>query len=181
MKANRAASRYAKAILQQTTANKSQDVVAADFKNLVNTFENSHELGQFLSNPVLPSLLKLETLEEIFKSSSADVKGLFKLLTENNRLPLLKDIAQQYLSQYDKMLGKVTATVITAVPLTQDLETKVLEKAKSLTKDTITLVNAVDPAIIGGFILRLEDLQYDASVAGELKALKRELTTNNRI
>jgi len=181
MKANRAAFRYAKAILQQAISQKRENAVASDMSLLTKTLNSSDELEQFLGNPVLPSTVKHETLQKVFSNVSEETKNLFQLLMDNNRLPLLGAIAENYTDQFEAMQGNVTAQVTTAVPITPALESKIMEKAKMLTTDTVTLVNTVDRSIIGGFVLKVRDLQYDASVASELKALKRELTTNNTI
>jgi F-type H+-transporting ATPase subunit delta len=56
------------------------------------------------------------------------------------------------------------------------LETKVLAKIATFSNKKITIENIVDPTIIGGFILRIGDKQYNASVANRLQVLKRELS-----
>jgi F-type H+-transporting ATPase subunit delta len=48
----------------------------------------------------------------------------------------------------------------------------------TLTEKKVTLVNKVDPAIIGGFILRLDDIALNASVAHQLNSLKQTLRSN---
>ena len=58
---------------------------------------------------------------------------------------------------------------------------EVLEKAKNLTKDKVQLENKINPDIIGGFILQIGDMQYDASVVHQLKAIKTTLTKTNTI
>jgi F-type H+-transporting ATPase subunit delta len=68
--------------------------------------------------------------------------------------------------------------VTTAVALTGDLEKKVLAKVKELTGKNVTLKNIIDETVLGGFILRAGDLQYDASIANQLNTLKREFTLN---
>jgi F-type H+-transporting ATPase subunit delta len=57
-----------------------------------------------------------------------------------------------------------------------DLEVKVLAKIATFSNKKITIENTIDPAIIGGFILRIGDKQYNASVANRLQVLKRELS-----
>jgi F-type H+-transporting ATPase subunit delta len=52
----------------------------------------------------------------------------------------------------------------------------VLEKIASFSNKNITIQNIVDPAIIGGFILRMGDKQYNASVSSRLQNLKREFS-----
>lgn len=56
------------------------------------------------------------------------------------------------------------------------LEAKVLAKIATLSDKKITIENIVDPSIIGGFVLRIGDNQYNASVANRLQVLKRELS-----
>jgi F-type H+-transporting ATPase subunit delta len=59
--------------------------------------------------------------------------------------------------------------------LTPVLKAEVLEKAKSITSKKIQLQNQLEPSIMGGFILTLGDMQYDASVAHKLKGIKTAL------
>jgi F-type H+-transporting ATPase subunit delta len=56
------------------------------------------------------------------------------------------------------------------------LEAQVSERIKMFSDKKITIKNIVDPEIIGGFILRIGDKQYNASLANRLQVLKRELT-----
>jgi F-type H+-transporting ATPase subunit delta len=74
------------------------------------------------------------------------------------------------------MNGVEVAKVTTAVPMDAALESKVLAKVATLSSKKITIENSVDPSIIGGFILRIGDKQYNASIANRLQVLKRELS-----
>jgi F-type H+-transporting ATPase subunit delta len=96
------------------------------------------------------------------------------LLLENNRVEILGLVAEKYTVLYDELEGKQNAVVTTAVPLTKELEAKVLAKVHALTGKDVTLENVVDEAIIGGFVLRVGDMQYDASIANKLNNLKRD-------
>ena len=57
-----------------------------------------------------------------------------------------------------------------------DLEKEIKEKVAKLINKEVTITNLVDPSLIGGFILRVGDLQYNASVAAQLQQLEREFT-----
>jgi F-type H+-transporting ATPase subunit delta len=74
------------------------------------------------------------------------------------------------------MNGMEKAIVTTAIPMDKDLEAKVMSKILTFSNKKILIENIVDPAIIGGFILRIGDQQYNASVANRLQVLKRELS-----
>ena len=76
------------------------------------------------------------------------------------------------------MKGEEVAYVTTAVPLTSDLEKKILETVTKATGSKVTLENKIDESIIGGFVLRVGDTQYDASIANKLNGLKREFTNS---
>lgn len=173
---SRAAIRYAKAIMETAVAAGKADAVNQDMKTVSETVNTNHELKLFLDSPVVKPEVKFNALSEIFTAVQNDTKGLFLLLKENKRFEILAEIAQQYNAQYDALNGVEVAKVTTAFPITPELETKVLAKIKEFSDKKITLINTVDPSIIGGFILRIGDQQYNASVANRLQQLKREFS-----
>ena len=115
-------------------------------------------------------------MAEVFASVQPQTSSLFRLLQENKRFEILGAIAQEFNGLYDDLNGVEIAKVTTAIPMTADLEAKVLEKVASISDKKVTIENIVDPAIIGGFILRIGDKQYNASLANRLQELKREFS-----
>lgn len=176
MTGTRAAARYAKAILEMAQASGSAAQVNDDMGLIAATINDNAELNGFINSPTIRGEVKESALKEVFASSANITQGLFKLLLENKRFELLGAIATEYKKQYDQMNGVEEATVTTAFPITPELEAKVIDKIKELSDKKITLKNIVDPAIIGGFILRIGDRQFNASVANRLLKLKRELS-----
>jgi F-type H+-transporting ATPase subunit delta len=176
MAGTRAAIRYAKAILDIAKENNSVDAVNTDMASIVNAIKESTELKDFLQSPIIKGEIKHSSLNEIFASAQKETKGLFQLLLANKRFELLNDVALQYNALYDELNGIEVAKVTTAVPMTSELEAKVLSKIASFSNKKITIQNIVDPTIIGGFILRMGDQQYNASVANSLQNLKREFS-----
>ena len=76
---------------------------------------------------------------------------------------------------YNIYKNQKTAVVTTATPLDESTRKEMLQKVMILTKNNnVTLENKVDKNIIGGFILRVGDVQYNASVAHKLNRLKQE-------
>ena len=176
MAGTRAAIRYAKAILDIAKANNSVDAVNADMTSIAKAIKESAELKDFLQSPIVKGEIKFSSLNEIFTSAQKETKGLFQLLLVNKRFELLNDVALQFNALYDELNGIEVAKVTTAVPMTPELEAKVLAKIASFSNKNITIQNIVDPSIIGGFILRIGDKEYNASVANRLQVLKRELS-----
>ena len=171
---SRAAIRYAKAILDIAQTSGKAEAVNNDMKSIVTAVTESTELKDFLSSPVIKMEVKKSAISEIFSNVQAETQSLFNLLFENKRYEILESIAVQFTKLYDVSNGVEVAKVTTAFPITAELETKVLAKIAEFSKNKITIENIVDPSIIGGFILRVGDQQYNASVAGKLSELKRE-------
>src|SRR5690606_4476789 len=174
MTGTRAALRYAKAILDVSNAKGNADAVSKDMFNISEAIKQSNELKLFLENPIIKGESKLAALNEIFASANADTKNLFSVLLQNKRLDILEAITAQYAKLYDELKGVEVAYVTTATPLTPALEAQVLAKVKELSTKEVTIVNEVNKDIIGGFIIRLGDMQYNASIANKLSQLKRE-------
>ena len=178
MAGTRAATRYAKAVLSLASDQKAALAVDNDMKLLSKTISENEDLDQLIKNAVIKSEVKKEMLNKIFPKLNVISSNLFDLLVSNRRINILGDIALKYSQLFDDLNGKEKAIVTTAIPMTNDLEEKVLKKIKQLTSKTVELENIVDESIIGGFILRIGDKQYNASVSNKLNKLKREFTLN---
>ena len=94
MAGTRAAIRYARAIIDQANDRNATEMVQEDMKLIASTVASNQELEQFISNPTLNVEAKNNALVEIFASTNAVTKSLFRLLLENKRFELLHDTTQ---------------------------------------------------------------------------------------
>jgi len=173
----RAAIRYAKAVLDQANHAKISEVVFGDMKSIQETLAGSKELRVVLQSPVVKAEDKKQALLQIFEKNSDVTKGLIQILSSNKRINLLGSVAGAYVDLYNNSKGVKVATVITAVAITPEIQATVLSKVKEMTgSENVTIHNTIDDSIIGGFILRVGDLQYNASIANQLGNLKREFS-----
>ena len=177
----RAAQRYARAILDLAKEQNVSPLVNKDMETISKTVTSSTELQDVLASPAIKNKIKKSALQEIFKDAHTVTLGAFDLLLDNNRIYLLKYVAQQYVQLYNKENNIQLATVTTAIPLDAVLEAKIQKKIQEITGNSAKITNVVNPDIIGGFILRIGDLQYNASVARSLNDLKRELKNDTYI
>jgi len=179
MKQTRAALRYAKAILNLAKDRKLAEVVNTDLQLITNTFVNQPDFQVILLNPVIKSDVKKVILSKVFGAKINELTlGLINLLIENKRLNILLDVAKEYIIIFDFDMGIEVAKVTTAIPLSKNLENKILTKVETLTGKKVTIKNTIDPTVIGGFILRIGDIQYDTSINGKLNLLKRDFEDN---
>ena len=178
MAGTRAAIRYAKAVLSLATDNQKAEAVQADMALIGQSIANNASLENALKSPVVKLLEKAAVLDALFPSVSSESKSLFTTLVSNKRVNILGQIATQYGILYDQVNNKENAFVTTAIPMTSELEEKVMAKLKTLTTKEVTLRKSIDANILGGFVLRVGDLQYDASVSNQLNTLKRKFIIN---
>ena len=177
---NRAALRYAKAALNLAKEANNTKEINNDMLLISSTIDGSKELQAFLNNPTSNSDDKLKVINSLFGDKINSItNGIIKLLVRNKRLNLLPFVAKQYEILFDKEQGVDVAKVTTAIPLTDDLKKKVLNKVKELTKKEAVLENIIDDSIIGGFILQIGDKQYDASISSKLANLQRNFEKND--
>jgi len=176
MASTRAAIRYATAILDLSDSKGVTEVVNNDMKSIASTIKGNEELNTFIQNPTIKVEVKEKALLEVFATADNVTKGLIHLLFENKRFEILEVIATEYSKLFDIKNNVEVAKVTTAIAMDAALEAKVLAKIATLSDKKITIENVIDPSIIGGFILRIGDQQYNASVANRLQVLKRELS-----
>jgi F-type H+-transporting ATPase subunit delta len=179
MKGTRAALRYAKALLNLAKEHGLHEEVNENMLLIANTIDESKELQIMLKSPIIKSETKSKVLKAIFESNVNDLSnGLIHLLIENKRIELLFLTAKEYTIIFDFLMGYEVAIVTTAIPLTPEMEKSILEKIKTLSLKEVSIKNIINPEIIGGFVLRLGDVQYDASILQKFQTLKRDFKKN---
>ena len=178
MSGTRAAIRYAKAILSVATDNQTAKKIQLEMDEIAHTIASNAALNEALKSPVVKLSEKAAVLDKVFNNFSPELKSLFQTLAQNKRIDLLEEISLQYKQLYDQLNNKEVATVTTAVPMTSAMEAKVMAKLKTLSSKKISLKKTVDETILGGFILRVGDQQYNASVSNQLNELKNKFQIN---
>lgn len=172
---SRAAIRYAKALLQNANENSTQAVVFGDMQSVYNTIQGSRDLQVALQSPVITAEDKKNVLLKIFSGQSEATHSLIQVLVNNKRAAMLSQVTKSFMDLYNEQQGVKVATVTTAVPLSEEMEKKIMAKLKSLTgSESVSLKKEVDPDILGGFVLRIGDVQYDASIINQFRNLRKE-------
>ncbi|MBS3738363.1 ATP synthase F1 subunit delta [Mesohalobacter halotolerans] len=173
----RAAKRYAKAILDLAQEQKSVDQLLDDMLLIQNSITQNPELRSIFNSPVVKNKDKCAIAKAVFKDVDDMLHKLFDTLSENNRFNHLKWICQAYTTQYNTLHNIREAHISSAVRLDNSVIKALKEQIKNITGDEAKVTTALNEDLIGGFILNLNDLQYDASLSGKLNKLKRNLHT----
>lgn len=176
MKGTKAASRYAKALLELAIENNKVDQIAADMKYFLETCEETKEFDAFLHSPIIRSDKKIAIFKEIFGQFEEITSRFVDLVTKNRREMLLPAIAFSFGSQVKEYKGIVPLTLFSATALSESTINEILKKISLSVKGELELSEKIDTDLIGGFIVRMGDTQIDASVSSQFNNLKQRLT-----
>jgi F-type H+-transporting ATPase subunit delta len=175
---SKSARRYAKALLSFAIEQKELETVATEMKLIADTCATSSDLVMLLKSPVVKTEKKRTILKKVFAGKvGATTLKFFELVTKKKREDQLPEMANAFQQIFREHQGIVTAEIITAVPLTEEGRKTALAFITNL-YDKVELTEKVDKDLIGGFIIRVGDKQYDESVARKLNNLKREFSKN---
>lgn len=167
--------RYAKALLQTAIEQKCEDVVKNDVSALVDCIADSNELKAVLDSPVIADSKKIEIFTELFSGKFQKLTMDFlKVLVKNKRENFLKIICLDYLEFYARHKNIRRVKVTSAVGISADIEAKVKEIAGA-GASAVELTPELNPDIIGGLIVQIDDKVYDASVRTQLAKIKENL------
>ena len=176
---SKVAKRYAKALLDYSVEKAVEDAFFQEISSVVQVVRENPDLRALLHSPIVRMEIKHKVLQEVFSERSATLNLLIEILVENKRVSDLYDIAREYVIQYNRYKEKTTVYLTTAVELPQRLKEQFVQKAIALSgRKNITLESKVEPQLIGGFILRIDDLQYNASIAHKLYGIREQLSEN---
>lgn len=169
------ANRYASSFLKASVDKNIIETVFKDFEFVYNTISKSAELKRALKSPIIKQEAKVNILQAVFADKiSGDSLEYIEFIVNKGREDLLEEILNQFFTLYDDYFGIAKVLVTTAFDLTQDQKDILKEKFASLLNKKIEMNYLVDKSIIGGFVARVGDTVYDASVLHQLELLKKQ-------
>jgi len=180
----RLAARYAKSLLDLAIEQNSLEVTLKDMQLLDGICKESRDLVNMLRSPIINADKKAEILKAIVGSRVGTLTNAFAILLVNKgREGVLAEIAQAFIEQYRELKNIKTVKLTTAHPVQDNVKQVILKQITgSLAANTsVELQTEVDPEIIGGFVLEMDDKLYDASVSRDLKDLKAQFLDDSYV
>lgn len=173
------ASRYAKSIIDLAVEQNVLEEVKNDIELFVSTCRANPALQAILKNPIISLDKKASILKGIFGDKlNKMILSFFKIVIRKGRSEILYATGKEFLNQYNVLKNIVQARVTSASALSAENIKEIEEVVKEATKGEVYLTTEVDPDLIGGFILKVGDKQFDASLSSKLNKLKKEFAHN---
>ncbi|HPG11378.1 MAG TPA: ATP synthase F1 subunit delta [Chitinophagaceae bacterium] len=177
----RLAARYAKAIVDLSIEKGQLETVYADMQWLQGVCKSNRDFVNLLRSPIVKSDIK----KKIFGTVSAGrigelTKGFVDLLITKHRENKLPEIITAFIEVYKEYNNIHDVTLTTATPVDDNIRNAILDQIRKTTGfEKIELEEKVNPALIGGLVLRMGDQLIDASIAYDLKTIARQFENND--
>ncbi len=168
-------SRYTKALFNLGIEKQILDALKADIEYIYTVYRSSEPFKALLQNPVLKPGQKINIIREAFQSLNEVTLSFIDSLIHNRREELLPFIAVSFIDKYNRYKGIETVTITTSTILSEENLNKIKSLLAEKIKKEIVIQQQEDPSLIGGFILRIDDKQIDASIRSRLNKIRQNL------
>lgn len=168
------ASRYATALFELAAERNALDEVALDLASLEEAVAQSPDLGRVLRSPIISRDDQARAMEALAGRLGLGgiVRNFLGVLSEQRRLAALSGVVSAFKQQLARHRGEETAEVTSAVPLDEDQMAGVREAVARYAGRPVQLTAAVDPALLGGIVVRIGSRMIDASLKTKLQNLE---------
>jgi F-type H+-transporting ATPase subunit delta len=174
MRPSTTARRYATAAFDVASSSGQTDRWLRDLQQARETYSRDI-VRTYFEDPNVAGEEKLATLPRLFPGISDQVLNLLRVLTSRHRMHLLPPILVEFEHLVREARGVLEADVTVARPVTEAERQEILQRLRTLTGKEVQIQVGVDPAILGGVVVRIGDQVIDASVAGRLDRLRQDL------
>jgi F-type H+-transporting ATPase subunit delta len=177
MSVNRIATRYAKSLLDLARETDQVEAVRADMQTFGSALQ-SRDFVLLLKSPMVHADKKIAIMEAIFEGKLSRLTlDFLRICARKGREAFLTEIAAAFETQYRSLKNILSARLVTATAVEPGLQEELAARIRQagLAGGEIQWETRVDPELIGGFVLELGDLRYDASVARQLDQLRKEV------
>ena len=168
--------RYAKAFFTLAKEKNILDTLKADIDLISGVCKESTDFILLLESPIVKTSKKAELIKAIFSEKIHDLSLKFLLLiTKNKREENIPGICRNFLALTREDQNIKSAVLTTATEIDTETTNKIKEMLGKELDATIELSTNINPDLLGGLVLRVDDKQYDASVATQLRIIKEKL------
>jgi F-type H+-transporting ATPase subunit delta len=168
------AERYATALFELAEQDSALDDIAADLKTLKGLITGSDDLRRLLRSPVISREDQEKAVTAVAARTGLGrlVTNFLGLVARNRRLFALEDMIAAYLASLAARRGEVTAEVTSAMPLAPAQLEAIGDVLRKAVGRKVSISPTVDPAILGGLIVRVGSRMVDNSLGTKLQQLK---------
>ncbi|MFZ2539977.1 MAG: ATP synthase F1 subunit delta [Oscillospiraceae bacterium] len=167
---------YANALFETAMESNLQDEIKTQINDLCEIISNNSDYVKILSSPIVGIKEKHELVNATFNGRISDyLLNLIFVLVDNNRFAIFFDVTSAYNKLHDRKHNILRVTAVTATELSASMKDKLQNKLCELSKKDVVLLNEVDETLIGGVLLKYDNMEIDGSVKTKLDEIKKQV------
>lgn len=168
---------YARSLIELASERGVVDEIEEEFSGLVSYIDADADFAAFLTSASVDDTARGRSLEKLFAGRMSELLlGTLQVLNTRGRCELIPAVYERYHHLLEVLRGQCEVQVTSAVPLSEGLLAQLEERLSAYIGKQALVVVDVDPDIIGGLVIRIEDQQIDASVRRRLAGLRGALS-----
>jgi len=179
MRETRIAIRYAKALFELSLEQKSLEQTSQDMLLVREVCLQNKDFRLVLSSPIINCDKKQSIMKSLFEGKLGKLSlAYLNIIAKKRREIFIEPIAEQFLELYKEYKGIISVILTTAVAADDSIKNKVKELVRGFTKKEVDLIEEIKGEIIGGYILKFGQYQFDDSISKKITKLKKEFNIN---
>jgi len=170
------ATAYARSVLELATERNVADAIGQELSQIAELIESDPSVQTFLASPAVGEAHRGQAIAKAFGGRVSELTfNLLQVMSQKGRLGQIRQVASAYADLLQDQKGIIEVDVTVAEKLTDEQLRDVSQKVGAALKREAVVHQYVDPSLIGGLLLRVEDRLFDASVKAQLRAVRRQL------
>ena len=164
--------RYAKALFLLAKKENVLQEISRESQSVIDFFSNQKMAMMLLKNPVVSKEKKINIFQKSFQGQlSTLMQSFIKLVIDKGRYRDLLSILDQYIEIYKKEMNIISLELVTTKKINDSLKQKINNKLGA--QENVVFKETIDPKVLGGILIRLNDLQFDATVKNKLNNVRK--------
>jgi F-type H+-transporting ATPase subunit delta len=167
--------RYSRALFQSALE---KDILDKVYQDMIFLSEicRDEQTKEFLTSPIIAPSKKEAIFHKMLDGNVEKITlSLIDLIVKNGRESFIPAIARVFIHETKKHKGITESILTTAVKVDDSIKKQITDLVSDVFKTKVDLKESIDPEIIGGFILQIDDNYIDASIRNKLRKIKKEL------
>lgn len=168
-------SRYAEALFSLKRESSSLEESQLEVKELIKVLKENPDFSVLLSSSYKDFEQKEQIIDKVFKGVDEEIKTLMKIVVKNHRGQYLTEIFLEFNSLVNEYRGVLEGLVYSTEPLSESQLAKLNSVISEKESRLVELKNIIDPTLIGGVKVVINDHIYDGSIKHHIEDMKLAL------
>lgn len=172
---NEIANRYGQALFSLAEDSNKVSSLQEEVKVLRDILADNPDFMMVLDSDFLSIEERKEIVDKTLKNADKDLLALIKILIENRRIKYLNDVLQSFNSYCNDSFGIKEGLLYSTEPVDKKTVKEIEEQISKLESCKVELINKIDPSLIGGVKVVINDRVYDGTIKNRLAELRKSL------